>query len=121
MSTVATYKSNPKVIVLLTSDHLNNSFFKDATHIHYLHVNSTSKVFPALFTHQPGTIIIDCDCFQSEVHDLVRRIRTNPFYDKLKICCLKHAQNRKDDEQLKIIGVDFLLYRTSKAFNIDVK
>jgi hypothetical protein len=105
------------MIVLLTSDDLNETFFRDRTRFKYLHVNSSSKVFPSLFTYQPGTIIIDCDYLPNEVHDLVRRIRTNAFYNKLKICCLKQSQNRKADEQLKIIGVDFLLYRTSTSSN----
>ncbi|MBW4891693.1 hypothetical protein KXQ82_18355 [Mucilaginibacter sp. HMF5004] len=117
MTSTTTYKVNRKVIVLLTSDDQNNYFFQNNTQMQYLHVNSTSKIFPSLFTYQPGTIIIDCDYLQNEVQDLVRRIRTNPFYNKLKICCLKQTQNHKADEQLKIIGVDFLLYRTSSALS----
>ena len=80
----------------------------------YLHVNSTNKVFPSLFTHQPGTLIIDYDYLAGEFEELIRRIRTNTFYNKLKICCLKTAANRKADEELRTIGVDFLVYKTNK-------
>ncbi len=113
MST-STYQLKNNVIILVTSDELNNCFFKDTTHITYLHVNSLSKIFPSLFTYQPGTIIIDNDHIQGEVHDTIRRIRTNPFYNKLKICCLKDIENKKADEQLITIGVDYLLYRTAR-------
>jgi hypothetical protein len=113
MTSTATYKVNSKVIVLVTSDDQNVCFFKNTTTIEYYHVNSTSKIFPSLFTYQPGTIIIDCDYLKDEVKDLVRRIRTNSFYNKLKICCLKNASNTKTDDELLTIGVDYLLYRTT--------
>jgi hypothetical protein len=113
MISTSTYQVNNNVIVLLTSDDLNSCFFSNTTHIKYLHVNSLTKIFPSLFTHQPGTIIIDHDYVKGEVQDIVRRIRTNPFYNKLKICCLKSSANTKADDQLRIIGVDYLIYRAT--------
>ena len=113
MPVAANYKVDNKVIVLVTSDYLNACFFKDTTNIKYLHVNSTSKIFPSLFTYQPGTLIIDYDYLKDEFQELIRRIRTNSFYDKLKICCLKRNINRKLDEQLRTIGVDYLIYKTN--------
>ena len=108
MTTFGTYKINDKVILLLTSDASNASFFCDATHMQYHHINATTKIFPSLFSYQPGTIIIDYD-FQG----LIRRIRTNMFYNKLKICCLKTSANMKTDDELRVIGVDFFIYRKS--------
>jgi len=113
MPHTSTYKSNNKVVVLVTSDALNARFFEGGTHIEYYHVNAAGKIFPSLFTYQPGTIVIDHDFLEGNVQELVRRIRGNSFYDKLKICCLKTAANRKMDEQLKVIGVDYLVYKTS--------
>ena len=84
-----TYKSNNKLILLVTSDVLNLGFYVDNTRIKFFHVDSKSKIFPFLSAHHPGTIIIDHDFLKDEVQNLVRRIRTDPFYAKLKICCLK--------------------------------
>ena len=48
MTTFGTYKINDKVILLLTSDASNASFFCDATHMLYHHINATTKIFPSL-------------------------------------------------------------------------
>jgi hypothetical protein len=111
MSTTTTYRSNNKLILLVTSDVLNSGFYIDNTNIQYCHINSKSKIFPSISTLQPGTIIMDHDFLEDEMQNLVRRIRTNPFYDKLKICCLKASFHRKTDEQLKSTGVDYLVYK----------
>lgn len=113
MSNTTTYKPNHKLILLVTSDFLNSGFFTDTTNIQYCHVNSKSKIFPSISSLQPGTIIIDHDFLKDDVQSLVRRIRTNHFYNKLKICCVKELFNRETDEQLKITGVDYLIYKNS--------
>jgi hypothetical protein len=112
------YRSNDKLILLVTSDVLNSGFFIDNTRIKFCHVNSTSKIFPSISTLHPGTIIIDHDFLNDEVQNLVRRIRTNPFYAKLKICCLKASFNRKIDEQLKVTGVDYLVYKNNNPLSV---
>jgi len=113
MATSTTYKSNDKLILLVTNDTLNPGFFIENTNIQFCHINSKSQIFPSISTLQPGTIIIDHDFLEDEVQKLVRRIRTNPFYAKLKICCLKRSFHRKTDEQLKTTGVDFLVYKNN--------
>jgi len=115
MSSVGTYKSNNKLILLVTNDVFNTSFFSDSTHIQFCHVSSPAKIFPSIYTLQPGTIIIDHEFLKDEVQNLVRRIRTNPFFYKLKICCLKDSFNRKTDEQLKVTGVDYMVYKNNMS------
>jgi hypothetical protein len=114
MTTAGTYRSNTKLILLVTNDALNSTFV-DSTHIQYCHVSSLAKIFPCIYTLQPGTIIIDHEFLKDEVQNLVRRIRTNPFYAKLKICCLKDSFNRKTDEQLLVTGVDYMVYKNNLA------
>jgi hypothetical protein len=41
---------------------------------------------------------------------IVRRIRTNRFYSKIKICCYKTKAELKTDGLLKAIGVDYFIY-----------
>ena len=107
------YKSNNNLILLVTDNILNSGFYFDNTRIKFFHVDSKSKIFPYISTHHPGTIIIDHDFLKDEVQNLVRRIRTDPFYAKLKICCLKTAFNRKFDEQLQVTGVDYMIYKNN--------
>jgi hypothetical protein len=113
MINAVNYRPNNKLILLVTSDPFNSDFFIDSTQIQYCHVNSKSKIFPSISTLQPCTIIFDHDFLKDEVQNLVWRIRTNPFYAKLKICCLKASFNRKTDEQLKTTGVDYLIYKNN--------
>jgi hypothetical protein len=47
----------------------------------------------------------------NEMEKIVRRIKINKFYDKLKICCYKSAPNDKTDSLLKALGVDTFIYR----------
>ena len=106
------YKSNSKLILLVTNNLVNAGFInRGNTQMELCHVDSKHKVFPYISTLQPGIIVFDHDFLHDEVEKLVRRIRTDPFYSKLKICCLKASFNRKTDEQLKTTGVDYLVYK----------
>ena len=76
------------------------------------HVSSVHKIFPALYEYKPDTIIIDYEFLNTETEKIIRRIRTNPYYKKLKICCLKSSHNNKADSLLMAIGVDYLIYKS---------
>jgi hypothetical protein len=75
------------------------------------HITSIAKIFPALYQYKPGTIVIDYEFLNSEAEKVIRRIRTNPYHKKLKICCLKSSVNNKTDSLLMAIGVDHLIYK----------
>jgi hypothetical protein len=75
------------------------------------HVSSASRIFPSIFEMNPNLIIIDYDYLQKDVESIIRRIRCNSYYDKLKICCYKTDQNSKMDSLLKALGADYVIYR----------
>jgi hypothetical protein len=74
-------------------------------------VDTISKVFPVIFANKPDLIFIDYDCFCKETENLIRRIRTNRFYDSMKICCFKDSKEIRTDTLLKAIGTDYFIYR----------
>ncbi len=79
------------------------------------HVNEISNIFPALFELNPNLIILDYDFIGNDIEKILRRIKINRFYDKLKICCYKNVPNEKTDSLLKALGVDQFLYEADFA------
>jgi hypothetical protein len=84
------------------------------------HISSVDRVFPAIYEVAPHMIIFDYDHVDKEMEKILRRIRTNSYYNKVKICCFKSSPNRKIDEFLKVLGVNHVIYKdelrdTSKA------
>jgi hypothetical protein len=75
------------------------------------HVTSAANIFPAIFEMNPNLIVFDYDYLQKDIDKIIRRIRSNSYYDKLKICCYKTQANTKTDGLLKALGTDYILYR----------
>ena len=75
------------------------------------HVNSVDRVFPAIYEMAPHMIIFDYDYLSKDMERILRRIRTNPYYNKIKICCFKSGQSRKIDSLLKVLGVNHVIYK----------
>jgi hypothetical protein len=75
------------------------------------HVSSVDRVFPAIYEIAPHLIVFDYDYLDKDMEKILRRIRTNSYYNKIRICCFKSSPNRKIDEFLKVLGVNHVIYR----------
>jgi|SRR3569833_2165759 len=75
------------------------------------HVTSVDRVFPCIYDMVPNLIVFDYDYLSQDLEKILRRIRTNPYYNKIKICCFKSSPNRKIDEFLKVLGVNHVIYK----------
>jgi hypothetical protein len=75
------------------------------------HVTSVDRVFPAIYDMTPNVIVFDYDYLNKDMEKILRRIRTNPYYNKIKICCFKSSHNRKIDDFLKVLGVNHVIYK----------
>jgi hypothetical protein len=75
------------------------------------HVTSVDRVFPAIYDLIPNIIVFDYDYLSQDMEKILRRIRTNPYYNKIKICCFKSSPNRKLDDFLKVLGVNHVIYK----------
>ena len=75
------------------------------------HVSSVDRVFPCIYEMIPNLIVFDYDYLNQDMEKILRRIRTNPYYNKIKICCFKSSPNRKIDEFLKVLGVNHVIYK----------
>src|SRR6185312_11394000 len=74
------------------------------------HISAVGNVFPSLFELNPDMIIFDYDHVGTDIEKVLRRIRINKFYSKLKVCCYKDRPNSKTDSLLEALGVDYLIY-----------
>ena len=113
------YHENKKdtIVVLITGDQFKLPvYISHHTLVQVYQVSSVHKIFPALWLHKPDTLIIDYEFLQKEAENVIRRIRTNSFYNNIKICCLKKTSNYKTDEFLKVIGVDYLIYKSDSMY-----
>jgi hypothetical protein len=75
------------------------------------HITSVDRVFPSIYEIAPHIIIFDYDYLNKDMEKILRRIRTNAYYNKIKICCFKSSANRKIDEFLKVLGVNHVIYK----------
>jgi hypothetical protein len=74
------------------------------------HISCVDRVFPSIYEMIPNLIVFDYDYLNQDMEKILRRIRTNPYYNKIKICCFKSSPNRKIDEFLKVLGVNHVIY-----------
>jgi hypothetical protein len=74
------------------------------------HVSTLTAIFPSIYELNPNVIVFDYDFMGNEMEKIVRRIKINKFYSKLKICCYKSVPNDKTDSLLKALGVDTFIY-----------
>ena len=76
------------------------------------HITSIDRVFPTIFEMQPNIIVFDYDYLSEDMEHVLRRIRRNSFYKKIKICCFKSSPNNRIDSFLEVLGVDHVIYKT---------
>jgi len=74
------------------------------------HIHALNNIFPSIYELNPNLIVLDYNFMSKDLEKIVRRIRTNNFYSKIKICCYKSKVEPKADSLLKAIGVDFFVY-----------
>ncbi|HZY38799.1 MAG TPA: hypothetical protein VFE53_19200 [Mucilaginibacter sp.] len=75
-------------------------------------INAIVSLFPSIYEFNPDLIIIDHDYVGAkDVEKTLRRIRSNKFYDKIRIHCFKADRNEKTDSLLKVLGVEQFIYR----------
>ncbi len=79
------------------------------------HITSAGSIFPSIYQITPNLIVFDYDFLNKEIEGILRRIRANAYYDKIKICCIKSKPDRKVDSLLKVLGVNYIIYREDIA------
>lgn len=79
------------------------------------HITSVDKVFPAIYELAPTLIVFDYDFMSDDMERILRRIRTNSYYNRIKICCFKSSPDRKIDSFLKVLGVNHVIYKQELA------
>jgi hypothetical protein len=87
------------------SSHQLTADYKNVRHIHTI-----NNIFPSIYELTPNLIVFDYNFISNDLEKIIRRIRTNNFYSKIKICCYKSKVEPKADSLLKAIGVDFFVY-----------
>src|SRR5882672_1764575 len=80
------------------------------------HITSVDRVFPAIYEMAPHLIVFDYDYLSKDMEHILRRIRTNSYYNKIKICCFKSSPNKRIDSLLMVLGVNHVIYR-EELFN----
>jgi hypothetical protein len=98
-----------KKVLLVTPEFSFRQLTADYKNIQ--HVHAIERIFPAIFQSTPNLIILDYNYISKDIEKIVRRIRTNTFYNKIKICCYKTKPEIKTDGLLKAIGVDYFVYQ----------
>lgn len=99
----------PKFKPLLVVTNAETSFIALAEK-NIIYVNSVNSIFPAMHEVQPCGIVLDHDYMGNDVEKALRRIRSNPFYKKIKVYCYKSCPNTKTDDTLKALGIQQFIY-----------
>jgi hypothetical protein len=97
-----------KKVLLISPE--NSPHQLDADHGNVTHIHALDRIFPSIFELSPNLIVFDYNYLSKDIERIVRRIRTNTFYSKIKICCYKTKIELKTDSLLKAIGVDYFVY-----------
>lgn len=97
-----------KKVLLVAPEIANNQWTADYQKVK--HIYSINQLFPTIYELNPCLIVLDYNYASKDVEKAIRRIRSNSFYSKIKICCYKTKPDTKTDGLLKAIGVDYLVY-----------
>jgi hypothetical protein len=73
-------------------------------------VTGVNRLFPAIFEFKPSGIVLDYDYIGADTEKILRRIRSNPYYNDIKIYCYKSRSHTKVDSFLKVLGVQYFMY-----------
>jgi hypothetical protein len=108
-----------KKVLLVAPEIFPNQLLADYTNVR--HITATSSVFPSIYEQSPDVIVFDYDFMGKDLEKTLRRLKTNKFYNKIKICCFKNSANEKTDSFLKVLGVDHMIYREQLTENAKSK
>ncbi len=97
----------PKPLLVVTG--VSTSFIIPAKN-QEVRVTDIIRLFPVIHELLPGSIVLDHDYMGKETEKILRRIRSNPFYSKIKIYCYKTRVETKVDDLLKVLGVQQFIY-----------
>jgi hypothetical protein len=100
--------SRYKKVLFVTPEADSPQLNVDYKNIKYIH--TLNQIFPSIYELNPNLIVLDQSLLSKDLEKVVRRIRTNTFYNKIKICCYKNKVEPKADSLLKAIGVDYFIY-----------
>jgi len=98
-----------KKVLLVANDVFPDQLLTDYEHVK--HVSNINSIFPSIYALAPELIIFDYDFVGKDMEKVLRRIKVNRFYDKVKIYCYKNQHNPETDGLLKVLGVDELIYK----------
>lgn len=85
------------------------------------HLTSAKSIFPVIYDMKPNLVVFDYDYLSKDIEGILRRMRANAFYDKIKICCYKTKSNTKIDSLLKTIGVNYVICKEDFVENTPAK
>ncbi|MDN3550769.1 hypothetical protein [Mucilaginibacter aquaedulcis] len=77
----------------------------------FRHISSIATIFPTIHELKPNLIILDHEYVIKDIERILRRISSNPSYNKIKVCCYKKTAHTKTDGLLKALGVDHIFYQ----------
>ncbi len=98
-----------KKVLLVAPDIFPNQLLSDYTHVKQ--ISATGSIFPSIYELSPDIIVFDYELIGKDLENILRRIKVNKFYSKIKICCFKNSANESTDSFLKVLGVDHMVYR----------
>lgn len=98
-----------KKVLLVAPDIFPNQLLADYTNVK--HISATGSVFPAIYETTPDVIVFDYEFVGKDLEKILRRIRVNKFYNKIKICCFKNSRDENTDGLLRVLGIDHMIYR----------
>ncbi|MFD2147731.1 hypothetical protein [Mucilaginibacter antarcticus] len=73
-------------------------------------VTDIHRIFPVIHEWQPTVIVLDYDFLGNDTEKILRRLTSNPFYNKIKIYCYKSRPHTKVDGLLTALGVQQFIY-----------
>jgi hypothetical protein len=95
-------------VLLISPETCSHQLGADYEHVRHIH--AVDRIFPSIYELNPNLIVFDYNFISNDMEKIVRRIRTNRFYNKIKICCYKTKAEPRADSLLKAIGVDYFVY-----------
>jgi hypothetical protein len=102
-----------KKILLVAADNSPERLLADYQNVK--HVTAIGSIFPSIYEMSPDMIILDYDYIGKDIEEILRRIKVNKFYSRLKICCYKNTADVQTDSLLKALGADYVVYREGLA------
>jgi CheY-like chemotaxis protein len=102
-------RSRSKIVLLVAPKAFPDQLL--AAYENVKHVFAVSTIFPVVHALKPDVILFDHEHLGKDMEQVIRRLRTNPFYKKVKLLIYKEQEDAKADALLKALGVNHIIYR----------